>query len=218
MSPALGQEAPEAPAATEEAPVAIPLAVVAPRAEELAANLRRIEALLEPSDDVAAIDAELSERSDAFLVLRRELDDLDSSDVSVRMLDDHRLSWMEQDEMLADGLSSLQERWQSLTQEGERFDATKRRWGATRERAVAEDAPAEMLAHIDTQLERIAEVEAKLETRGAAVAVVLARVSRSREIALEGLEQIRVVARDIRQRHPRLRKDARGQRTACRFS
>ena len=200
MSPALGQEAPEAPAATEEAPVAIPLAVVAPRAEELAANLRRIEALLEPSDDVAAIDAELSERSDAFLVLRRELDDLDSSDVSVRMLDDHRLSWMEQDEMLADGLSSLQERWQSLTQEGERLDATKRRWGATRERAVAEDAPAEMLAHIDTQLERIAEVEAKLETRGAAVAVVLARVSRSREIALEGLEQIRVVARDIRQR------------------
>ena len=200
VSPALGQEAPEAPAATEEGPVAIPLAVVAPRAEELAANLRRIEALLEPSDDVAAIDAALSERSDTFVELRRKLDDLDSSDVSVRMLDDHRLSWMEQDEMLADGLSSLQERWQSLTQEGERLDATKRRWGATRERAVADDAPAEMLAHIDTQLERIAEVEAKLEIRGVAVAVVLARVSRSREIALEGLEQIRVVARDIRQR------------------
>ena len=197
VSPAIGQEA---PAATEEAQVAIPLAVVAPRAEELATNLRRIEALLDRSDDVAVIEAAVSERSDTFGELRRELDDLDSSEVSVRMLDDHRLSWMEQDAMLADGLSRLQERWESLTQEGEELDATNRRWRATRERAVAEDAPAEMLAHIDTQLERIAEVEAKLEVRGVAVAAVLARVSRSREIALEGLERIRILARDIRQR------------------
>ncbi len=200
MSPALGQEAPEAPAATEEAPVAIPLAVVAPRAEELAANLRRIEALIEPSAEVAAIEEAVSERADTFVELRRELDELDTSEVSVRMLEDHRLAWTEHDAMLADGLSGLQERWESLTHESEELDATKRRWSATRESAVAEDAPAEMRAHIDTQLERIAEVEAKLEERGVAVAAVLARVSRSREVALEGLARLSDVARDIRQR------------------
>ncbi len=162
--------------------------------------MRRIEALLEPSVEVAAIEAVVSAQADTFVELRRELDDLDSSEVSVRMLDDHRLAWSEQDAMLADGLSRLQERWQSLTHEGEELDETKRRWIATRESAIAEDAPTEMLSHIDTQLERIAEVEAKLEERGVAVAAVLARVSRSREIALEGLARLSDFAKDIRQR------------------
>ena len=196
MSPAIGQEAPE----TSAALAAIPLAVVAPRAEELAANLRRIEALLEPSDEVAAIEAAVSDEADTFVELRRELDALDPSEVSVRMLDDHRLAWSEQDAMLADGLARLQERWQSLTHEDEELDETKRRWIATRESAVAGDAPAEMLSHIDTQLERIAEVEAKLNERGVEVAAVLARVSRSREVALEGLARLRNLDGDIRQR------------------
>ena len=200
MSPAIGQEAPETRDAPEAAPAAIPMAVVTPRAEELAANLRRIEALIEPSAEVAAIEEAVSERADTFVELRRELDELDTSEVSVRMLEDHRLAWTEHDAMLADGLSGLQERWESLTYESEELDATKRRWSATRESAVAEDAPAEMRAHIDTQLERIAEVEAKLEERGVAVAAVLARVSRSREVALEGLARLSDVARDIRQR------------------
>ena len=62
-------------------PVAIP--DVAARAEELDANLRRVEALLAPSYEIQAIEAAVDDASDVLMKLRGELDAVNDDEISM---------------------------------------------------------------------------------------------------------------------------------------
>ena len=89
VSPVLAAETsrasePEASATTAQEtrhavaePLPIPASAVPLRAREVVANLRRVEALLEPSDEVERIEAALIEETAAILELRERLDGMD---------------------------------------------------------------------------------------------------------------------------------------------
>ena len=181
-------------------PVAIPLADVAARSDDLGANLRRVEALLAPSYEIQAIEAAVDDASDVLMELRAELDAVNDDEISMRMLDDHRLGWGDFDQELTQWMTELQERWQALAQESEELSAARDEWKITRENASEENAPTEVIDQIDRQLERLEDVEARLRERGDAIGSVLARVSQGREISAEALERLSGVAVKIRAR------------------
>ena len=181
-------------------PVAIPLADVAARSEELGANLRRVEALLAPSYEIQAIEAAVGEAGDVLAELRRKLDALNDDEISMRMLSDHRLSWGQFDQKLAVWMTELQERWQTLAQEGTELSAARDEWRITREDVIGDDAPIEIIEQIDRLLVRVDVVDSRLAERGDALGSVLARVSQGREISAEAIDRLSAIAAKIRAR------------------
>ena len=188
-----------APVSTE-APAAIPLSDIAIRSEELGANLRRVDALLEPSYEIQAIEAAVDDAADVLVELRLNLDAVNDDEISMRMLADHRLSWGEFDQRLAQWLVELQERWQSLAQEGAELAAARDEWDITRESATEENAPVEIIEQIGRQLERLDDIDRRLSERGEALGSVLARVSQGREISAEALDRLTDIAAKVRAR------------------
>ena len=83
----------EMPADASE-PVRIPASDIPSRSDEVLADLRRVEALLEPSYEVQAIRSTIDEQKDVLVALHSELDGIDPQRVSTRVLDDHRLKWL----------------------------------------------------------------------------------------------------------------------------
>jgi hypothetical protein len=82
-------------AAAPAEPVPIPCSDILSRADEVTADLRRMEALLEPSDEIETIRFAIDKEEDVFVALHSELDGLDPDRVSTRALEDHRLKWLE---------------------------------------------------------------------------------------------------------------------------
>lgn len=181
-------------------PVAIPLTDVAARSEELSTNLRRVEALLEPNYEIQAIEAAVGEAGDVLAELRLKLDAVNDDEISMRMLADHRQVWAQFDGRLAVWMAELQERWQTLAQEGTELSAARDEWRITREDAIEDDAPAEIIEQIDRLLGRLDVVDERLAERGEAIGSVLARVSQGREISAEATDRLSAIAVKVRAR------------------
>ena len=69
----------------------IPTGQIPTSADVVAADLRRIGAMLQPTADVSRIDATLVEREATIVVLLGELDGIDPNRVSARRLEDQRV-------------------------------------------------------------------------------------------------------------------------------
>ena len=201
-SSASPQESGPSPGETAEArtPVAIPLADVAQRAEELATELRRIEALLEPTPEFEAVASAIDEDAATIAELQRELDAIDPNRISLRKLEDHRLGWSDVDQSLGRSTAGLQGRWADLSQMGEDLERIHGTWEATRSRAVSEEAPPEILELIETQLARTAATRELLRQRMATVASVLDRGVQRKEASSEALQRLADVASELRGR------------------
>jgi potassium efflux system protein len=193
--PAPAQEAaapapPEPAAASGSARLPIPEAEVPSRADEVFEDLPRIEALLEPSSRVRAIEsAEARLRAD-LMDRRAELDRIDPDRVSVRRLDDLRDGWSEARSRLEDWMSRLEDRWKTVQDEQAELQATTAQWQATRRAAEAGGAPPELLRRIDEVLARLAEVQTGARRRADALADVMDRVARERESATLALGRL----------------------------
>jgi potassium efflux system protein len=197
--PAPAQEAgapalPGPTAAPDSASVPIPETEVPPRADEVLEDLRRVEALVQPTSRVRAIEsAEARLRAD-LTDQRADLDRIDPDRVSVRRLDDLRIGWSEARSRLEDWMSRLEDRWKTVQYEQAEIQATAAQWQATRRAAEAKGAPPELLRRIDEVLTRLAEVDAEARRRADALAAVTERVARGREsttLALGRLDTMR---------------------------
>jgi potassium efflux system protein len=172
----------------------IPEAEVPSRADEVFEDLQRVEALLEPSSRVRAIEsAEARLRAD-LIERRAELDRIDPDRVSVRRLDDVRSGWSEARSRLEDWTSRLEDRWKTVQYEQAELQATTAQWKATRRAEETKGAPPELLGRIDEVLARLAEVDAGARRRADALAALMDRVGRAREsttVALGRLDTMR---------------------------
>ena len=74
---------------------AIPEGQIPASADVVAADLRRIEAMLQPDPQVSLIEAALVEREAAMVLLFAKIDRIDPNRVSARHLDDQRLPWFQ---------------------------------------------------------------------------------------------------------------------------
>lgn len=182
------------------APVAIPASDIPSRADEVSADLRRIEALLEPIDEIEALRTEIEARKDVVVTLHAELDALGSDSVSARMLEDHRLKWVKLQAQLDTWMAGLQQRWRVLQEEREGLERTSAQWEATREAGASEDFSAELLQPIDAILERLRTVAALGRERIDGLASVIDRVSRGQDVAAEALETVNEMAAVVRER------------------
>ncbi len=203
VHPAVAQQEPQQPApipAVPAEPVPIPASDIPSRADEVIAELRRVDALLEPSDEVALIRTTVDEKKDELVALHSELDGLDEDRVSTRVLDDHRLKWVKFQAQVADWMSSLQTRWKSLTEEREALGRTRRQWEATRELATSEEFSPELLQRIDAIRERLSDIDGRIRERSDGVAAVIDRVSRGGEVGAEAIAKVDAMSGTVRQR------------------
>jgi small-conductance mechanosensitive channel len=203
VQPAEAQEEPQpAPAAPDVPiePVPIPASDIPSRADEVVAEQRRVDVLLEPSDEVESIRSMLDSKQGELLALRTELDAIDEDVISTRMLADHRLKWVKFQSQIAESMSVLQGRWRSLTEEREAVWRTREQWQVTLEIATSEEFSPELLQRIDSILERLNDMEERIRERSDAVAAVIDRVSRGGEIAAESVAKLDGIAAVVRER------------------
>ncbi len=141
------------------------------QADLVLADLRRVEALLQQTDEIDEIEAAWDAEAEAIVALHAELDGVDSDHVSIRRVEDHRLRWVQTSDTLAPWAAILQARFALLQSEREELRDRRLRWELTRERAVADDLATELLGRIDLLLARVVDIEARLRERQNAVAL-----------------------------------------------
>jgi len=160
------------------------------RADVVAADLRRIEALLQPIADSARIDAALSDREAAIVRLRGQLDGVNPDRISTRRLRDLRLPWLELRAELGGWAADVRDRFGVFQEERERLRDERRRWEVTAERADVEEMAPELLRRIDNLLGRVRDAEQRVRERRNQVGAVADRISTSQEAVAESLDRI----------------------------
>ncbi len=204
VKPARASQQTEPPAqeliAVPSEPVPIPGSDIPSRADEVLADLRRVEALLAPSYEIEAIRSTVDERKNMLVALHAELDGIDADRVSTRVLEDHRLKWVKFQETVGEWTSALQERWKTLQREREALGQTRRQWEATREVGTKEAFSPELLQRIDGILERVSDVQRQIRERSDGVAAVIDRVARGREVTAEALVKVDAMGTEVRGR------------------
>ena len=161
------EEVPLEEAAQEEAaqPQPIPEGQILSRSDVVAADLRRIEAMLPRAAEISRIEAELPARETEIVALLSEIDRLNPNKATPRQLEDQRVSWW--------GLRREFERWAVLTTarfdtlqaERDRLRGERSEWELTRTSINTEELSVDFLRRIDTTLNRVLEVEAEVRKR-----------------------------------------------------
>ncbi|MEE8131085.1 MAG: hypothetical protein V3T48_12390, partial [Vicinamibacterales bacterium] len=170
------------------------------QADLVIADLRRVEALLQQTDEVDEIEAAWDAEAEAIVALHAELDGIDSDQVSNRRLEDHRIRWIETSDNLAPWAALLQARFALLQSEREELREHRLRWELTRERATADDLGPELLGRIDVLLARVVDIESRVRERRNAVGAVIERVAAGREVVAESVERVDATALRVRDR------------------
>jgi hypothetical protein len=181
------------PAAPEE-PQPILEGEIQDRADLVVADLRRIEALLQPAASSARVDATLSDREAAIVLLRGQLDRIDPARISTRRLRDKRLPWLELRAELEGWATAVRDRFRILQEERERLREERSRWEVTAESVDAEELAPELVRRIDTFLGRVRDVEGRVRERRNQVGALADRISTSQETVAESLDRIEALA------------------------
>ncbi len=197
--PAATSATQELPAAPTE-PVPIPSSDIPSRGDEVSAELRRLEALLEPSYEIEAINTALDEKKAMLVALHGELDGIDPDRVSTRMLEDHRLKWVKFQAQIEGWMSVLAGRWKTLQVEREDLGKTRRQWEKTRVIVASDESMPELLQRIDTILGRLSDMESRIRDRSDAVASTIDRVSRGADVVAEALVTVDTMSAEVRGR------------------
>ena len=181
-------------AAVPEEPQPILEGEIQTRADLVAADLRRIEALLPPTVDISRVDASLSDREAAIIVLQSELDGIDPDRISMRRLQNDRLPWLDLRAELDGWSVEVQDRFRVLQEEREQLREERRRWEVTADSADLEELAPELLRRIDTLSGRVRDVEQRVRERRNQVGAVADRISSSQEAVAEALDRIDALA------------------------
>ena len=189
-----------APKADAPQPVPIPVADIPARAEEVTANVRRVETLVQPQQAVETIASALGEQTTRIIELRTVLNAIDPSRASVERIEDQRVEWGELEETFGGWMTVLQGRWTELQSERTELRDTQRLWTLSRTHAVADEAQAEVLQRIDTILSSLAQAEANVQGRSDVLGGMIDRVARSNEVVFESFDRLDAMAGTARQR------------------
>ena len=200
QEPAEPSVAAQEAAAATPALLPIPQAEIPTRADEVAANVRRVGALVEPTTEVAAIGTAIPNQAGEIVELRVTLAAIDPSRTSARRIEDQRVEWSELQGTLDGWMAVLQARWRTLQSELAELLNTHRRWDLTRLAAVSQEAPPEVLQLIDITLALLSDAEADIRARSDAVASLIDRISSGVEAAVAALERLDAMSETVSQR------------------
>lgn len=178
----------------------IPEGEIPSRADIVSADLRRIEALLQPDADISRIQSALVEREAEIVALLSELDRIDPDRISTRRLEDQRLPWLELRGELDAWASLLRERFGALQDERDRLRDVRPQWEVTAERAVADELAPELLRRVDDLQDRVIDVEARVREQRNAIGAIVDRTATNQEIVAESLQRIDAIGQRIRGR------------------
>ncbi len=170
------------------------------QADLVLADLRRVETLLEQTDEIDQIEVAWDAKAEAIVALHAELDSIDADQVSNRRLEDHRIRWVETSDDLTPWAALLQARFALLQSEREDLRDHRLRWELTRERAAADDLTPELLGRIDVLLARVIDIELRVLEQRNAVGAVIERVAAGREVVAESVERVEATALRVRDR------------------
>jgi len=181
-------------------PVTIPRVDITARAEELAADLRRIEASSEQEADIGVIEVALTDTVARISALRAVVDTLDPARVSLRVIDDQRVDWHSVTSQLSGWMEEVQLRWEELTLQDSELEKARELWWATGEKAAAEDSPLEIVGRIGTEVTHIDAVTELLRVRREEVAALMDRVATANQACTEALDRLMAIETDARGR------------------
>ena len=193
---------PDPAPAEADAPQPVPILVadIPARAQEVNANVRRIETLVQPQQAVETIASALGEQTTHIVELRTVLNAIDPSRASVERIEDQRVEWGELEETFGGWMTVLQGRWTELQSERTELRDTQRLWTLSRTHAVADEAQPEVLQRIDTILSSLAQAEANVQGRSDVLGGMIDRVARSNEVVFESFDRLDAMAGTARQR------------------
>ena len=192
MAQLVAPAAQEPPAAPVEKPKAeaIPIAEIGVRAEEAKRALVELGKRLAPSDAVLEIERgipELKQRVDAQVSDASALIDAPSSLVA---LDELKSSSSNVRQLIQRQQLVLSQRSAALEREVERVRGARERWSATREVAIANDAPREVLAQIAEVEAVIARTAESARERQGAIVQLQGRVAQLEQRLNANLERL----------------------------
>jgi len=204
-SPVLWQEPTSPPAETsQEAPATVAVAQasaatgvqpideadIPARADVMTAELRRIQAFLEPTPEIGSIEAELDAIRPLFVQWRVELDGIDAERVYKRELSNHRVPWIDKSEDLEAWESRVFDRYNTLVEQRNALREHRAVWDATAAPPSVDDLTPQLLRRVDAVWQRLVEVEQLARERRNATGVVLDDISEAREIVRDSLARL----------------------------
>lgn len=196
MGAALAQDQTKVPTAVETAQEAgpVPLSDIPARAVEATAALRVMEADLEPSPDVAAIESVLPDFSRQLTGEATRAREVAASVASDDLLSELEGAWVARRTRLVAWSTTLQERSRALEHNLDTMAQMQSLWSETRKRAIEAKAPTVIITRISEVLSEIRSLSTRTVRRqgeiltqqeavgalGAAVDEMLAEVRRAR--------------------------------------
>jgi len=195
---ATAAQAPQLQEPDPEAPQAIDAGEIPSRAELVAADLRRIEALLQPAAEIERIESAFSAREVGIVRLLATLDAVDPSRTSTRRLEDLRLPWLELNNELVAWSAVVRGRYSTLQVERERLGEIRARWDRTVLEADSDELSPSMLQRVEDVLARVVDVEARTRERRNDLGAIAGRITASQELVSDSLQRIDVLAETLR--------------------
>ncbi len=189
----------EEPAAPQE-PQPISEGEILSRSEFVAADLRRVEVLIEPDAGIARIEGALVDRGVRIVAQLAQLDSIDPNRVSTRRIEDQRLPWLELGAEVAAWESTVQARYVDLRRERERLREELARWELTADSADAAELTPELVGRIDATLTRLRDVETRVRDRRNEVSALAERIATSLEQVAESQQRLDSMTASLRGR------------------
>ena len=186
--------------AVPDRPAPVPVADIPARAAEVTANVRRIEALVQPQSVVEAIETAMAEQASEVVERRTALTALGQGRASVERVEDQRIEWAQIEAALDRWMRVLQTRWSSLQAERSELRNTRALWTLTRQNAASEEVQPQVLQQIDTVLGELARADSNLGERIDVVAAMIDRVSRRSQTVDDSLARLDTISETARER------------------
>jgi len=200
------QSSGQAPAPQAEAPApetpekpkaqAIAIADIGVRAEKAKGMLADVEKGLAPSDAVSAVESDLPDLDERVKSQIAKSDQILSGSPSIRVLDELKQDWMSLGDEIKKKQAVLSDRGTRLERQIESVREKDLAWKATRDAAIAANAPKEVLAQIgevDTVIDRVAKLS---RNRQGAIVTLQSRVAQLGQMVSGDLKRLEDARKD----------------------
>lgn len=192
--------------AGEQKTAAVPTSEITVLAAAESINLQRIEKLSESPDAYSWLSPAVADEERAIALLLGELDQIDTTRISTRALEDQRHQWREHQDQQARWLIDLNARWRSPQAAREDLERIRERWQLTRDAPSWQELPEELRQNVIEIIDQVEPLREKTQERATQFASVLGRLIEAQQHTSDALGRLDAISDSVNERL--LRQDA----------
>jgi small-conductance mechanosensitive channel len=192
--------------AGEQPTAAVPTSEITVLAAAETINLQRIEKLSESPDAYSWLSPAVADEERAIALLLGELDQIDTTRISTRELEDQRHWWQEHQDQQARWLIDLNARWRTLQRARDDLERIRERWQLTRDAPSWQELPEELRQNVIEIIDQVGPLQEKTQERVTQIASVLGRLMEAQQHTSDALGRLDAISDRVNERL--LRQDA----------